>query len=79
MVNNAYIAVGEAVAALVGACAIGWLVKWGSSMLLTVLVGHHLADDPSRWDLLRLISLYSGLVGGALFLLWRIGRRRRAR
>lgn len=78
MINNAYVTVSEAVAALLGACAIGWLAKWGSSALLAFLIGHHAADDPSRWDLIRLISFYSGFVAAALFLLWHVSRNKRS-
>lgn len=79
MTNNAYITFGEVLAALLGACAIGWIAKWGSSALLVVLIGHRGADDPSNWDLIRLISIYSGIAGGALFGLWLLSRRKRMR
>ncbi len=77
MTNKTYIAFSEVLAALLAACGLGWVVKWGSSTLLTFLLGHHIGDDPSNWDLIRLISLYSGIVAGALLVPWLLARRRR--
>lgn len=75
--NKAYIVFGEVLGALLAACGIGWIIKWGSSTLLIFLLGRQSGDDPSNWDLIRLISIYSGIVGAALFVLWHLGWRRR--
>lgn len=77
MTHKAYITLGEVSVGLLAACAIGWIVKWGSSAMLGFLLGHKIGDAPSNWDLIRLISLYSGIVAGILVLLWLLGRRRR--